>query len=246
MPEFDVESEIYESLYGVPRRERGEAGPGQGPIVIVDGALNVARREIDPAEALPPRLRGAPSRRVDDRVLDGFAVAIAALRGRPAPATLTAALVVVLALVLLLAAAGRSGTVRMHLASPTSQSVAPEWAAGVRPAPAPPSRVAAPATSASADATQTADAAGVDNPTSGSQRFSNLHPRARHTSTPPRARRVVTRPSPPPPPIRQPAAHERPAPKRPATTTPGTGTGTPPVHGGGDPSVTGGQPAPTD
>jgi hypothetical protein len=245
VPEFDVESEIYESLYGVPRRERGQAGPDQGPIVIVDGALSAAHGEIDPASAVPPSLRGAPSLRLADRLADGLAVATAALRSRPAPAVITAALVVVPVLALLLAAAGRSGAARMHLTSPASQSAAPALAATVHPA-APPRRVAAPAASASAGATQTADAAGVDNPTSGSQRFSNLHPRARHTSTTHRPQRVVTQPPPTPPPIREPAAHERPAPKRPGTTTPGSGKGTPPGHGVGDPSVTGGQPAPTD
>ena len=49
MAELDVESEIYERLYGLPHRERHNGGPADRPIVIVDGGV---RRGTDIFKAL--------------------------------------------------------------------------------------------------------------------------------------------------------------------------------------------------
>jgi hypothetical protein len=227
--ELDVESEIYESLYGVPRRERTEVGPSGAPIVIVDGALGAAPPEMDTVVAVPPSLRGATSRPRADR--------------RRAGAVLAAALVVVPVLALLLVAAGRSGTARVHLAPAPSRSAAPALAGTARSTPAPLHNPAALAASVSASRAQAADTASADNAAAQTQQLSNVHPRAHRTRTAHRPDRVVTRPTPPPP-IRRPTAHQRPAPRPPATTAPGERPSS--GQGGGLSSITGGYAAPTD
>jgi hypothetical protein len=214
--EFDVESEIYESLYGVPRRERADVGPGRAPIVIVDGELGPAAPEMDGVAAVPPSLRGAPWRPRLDR--------------RGAAAAVAGALVVVPVLALLLSATGRPGNARVHLTPAPSRSAAPALAAAARPAPAARHNPAPQTASASAGGTHAADTAGAGNATAQTQRqqLSNVRARARRTRTAPRPNRVATRPAPPAP-IRRPTAHERPS------------SG----QGNGVSSVTGGAAAPT-
>jgi hypothetical protein len=195
--EFDVESEIYESLYGVPRRERADVGPSDAPIVIVDGALGSAAPDMEARAAVPPIIGGVPWRPRLDR--------------RRAAAAVAAALVVVPVLALLLAA-GKSGTARVHLTPTPARSAAPALAAAARPAPAARPSPAPTTASASAAAAHAADTAGGDSAArqTQTQQLSNVRPRARRTTTAPRPNRVVSRPAPPAP-IRRPKAHERPS-----------------------------------
>ncbi len=219
VPEFDVESEIYQSLYGAPRRERRESGPGRGRIVIVDGALSVAPRDIAPAAAVPPSQREATSARPADRLADGLVAGIAALRDRPEAMALIAALVVVPVLALVLASAGRSTTVRGHLAPAPSRLGGPAFAAAAPPAPA--SRHTAPRVtpSASASAVPASGAASVVATASNPRRLSGLPwprpPHANHGSA--QARRRAATASAADPPARRPRAagapssgHDRP------------------------------------
>jgi hypothetical protein len=242
VPEPDVESEIYESLYGAPRRGRDEAGPGRDPIVIVDGALSAGPREMAVDGGTPPSLREAPSRRVADRLSDGLILGADALRTRSAAAALAAAVVVASALALLLPLAGSSGTVRVRLASPPLRAPSLGLAAGAGPTSTHPQTAPPVTTSASAGTGAAIVAGTTDN--AAPKPVSKAHPRARHTRTTHRSAPVVRR-SPPPVPIRRPTAHEQPAPKRPAVTTPAPGAA-PSDQGGGAPNVTGGQPAPPD
>ena len=59
MAELDVESEIYERLYGLPRRERHNGEPAEHPIVIVDGAIRARPGAGEATESpIPPRSAG--------------------------------------------------------------------------------------------------------------------------------------------------------------------------------------------
>jgi hypothetical protein len=266
VPELDVESEIYERLYGMPRRERHNGGPAERPIVIVDGRIR-AGAGTEEAHAGPVRPQSAGRRRartvplgrelnrVGGEVLEAAAAATrwvrdelppaidrsrAAVRRRPVQAgVLAAALIAVPLLVLLVSANASPTAVRMRLATtPPSPQAALRSAQPATP-PAGRRRASPQASRTAAEASAApASATGMD--TAAIQhRPSKAHVLTHRTPTR-RPRRATPRPARPAP-IKRPTAHERPAHRPPTGTTPAT-----PPAGTGPTNVTGGQPAPPD
>jgi hypothetical protein len=265
--ELDVESEIYERLYGLPRRERHNGGPEERPIVIVDGATRAGTGAGEANEG-PVLSRSAGRRRgrtvalghelnrlggevleaaaagaqwVRDELPPRVEVASAAVRRRPHIAGgLAAALVAVPLLALLVSANASPTAVRMRLA-PTPPQVQAALASAQPATPSTARRRSSPQPTDTAAEASAGPASGTGMGAAAIQhRPSKAHVLTHRT----RARRPKrTAPSPPSPaPIKRPTAHERPA-HRPLTpTTPPAATS--PTTPGSGPNVTGGQPAP--
>jgi hypothetical protein len=261
--ELDVESEIYERLYGLPRRERHNGGPAEDPIVIVDGGIR-AGKGIDDAHESPVRQQRAGRRRgravpvgrelnrlggevleaaataarwVRDELPPAVGAASSAVRRRPDIAGgVAAALVAVPLLALLVSVTASPTAVRMRLATTPPPRPA---LASARPATPPTGRRRSSPqrtrTAAGAAASPTS-ATGIDTAAI-QQRPSKAHVLTRRTPTR-QPKRIALRPARPAP-IKQPTSHERPAHSPPTTTAPTT-----PPAGTGPPNVTGGQPAP--
>jgi hypothetical protein len=261
--ELDVESEIYERLYGLPRRERHNGGPAEHPIVIVDGATRAGTgtgeaNEGPVASRSAGRRRGRTAslgrelNRLGGEVLEAsataarwvrhefphaLAAASSAVRRRPGIAGgLAAALVAVSLLALLVSANASPTAVRMRLATtpPQAQAVL----ASAQPATPPAARRrSSPQPTRTAAEASAGPASGTGMDTAAiQQRPSKAHVLTHRTPIR-RPNRVAPRP-PRPAPIKQPTSHERPA-HRPLTPT------TPPA-GTSPTNVTGGQPAPPD
>jgi hypothetical protein len=262
VPELDVESEIYERLYGMPRRERHNGGPAEHPIVIVDGAIG-ARTGAGEATENPIRSRSAGGRRgrlvplgrelnrLGGEVLEAAAAAArwarnelpptvdaasSAVRRRPVMAGAVAAAVIAVPLVALLLSAGGSSTAaRARLATP----LAPQAALGSAPPAAPRTarrRSSPPPPTDTAAEASAGPVGGTATGTTAIQRQpSKAHVLTRRIPTRQPKRTAPRRPRPAP--IKQPTSRERPA-QRPTTGTTPAGTG--PTN------VTGGEPAPTN
>jgi hypothetical protein len=265
--ELDVESEIYERLYGLPRRERHNGGPAERPIVIVDGGIRAGTGagETNEGPVLPPsggRRRGrtvplgrelnrlggevleaaaAGARWVRDELPPAVDGASSAVRRRPVMAAAVAAALITLALVALLLSAGaRPTAVRMRLAATPPQA---QTALASAPPAAPQTarrRSSPPTTDTAAEASAgPASGTGI-----GAAAIQHRPSKARvrtHRMPTRRPKRAAPRPARPAP-IKKPTAHERPS-HRPLTpTTPPAATS--PTAPGPGPNVTGGQPAP--
>ncbi len=263
MAELDVESEIYERLYGLPRRERHNGGAAEHPIVIVDGGTR-AGTGMDEAHESPVRPRNAGRRRgravpvgrelnrlggevleaaataarwVRDELPPALDAASSAVRRRPDIAGGVAAALVAVPLLALLVSANASPTaVRTRLATtpPPPQAAL----ASAQPATPPAARRRPPPqpTRAATEASA-GPASGTGMDTAAIQhRRSKAQVLTRRTPNRP-PKRIAPRPARPAP-IKQPTSHERPSHLPPTTTAPTTPPGTSP------PNLTGGQPAP--
>ena len=265
MTEPDVESEIYERLYGTPERARHNGAPQEHPIVIVDGAT-LAGTGADEAPEGPVWASRASRRpgaaelaaRLTAAVAEALAAAgaaalaaarwagkelrpaidrsAAAARRRPViTGGLAAALLAVPVLALLLSAGGSSQAARARLA--------PQAPRAARPSTQPVTPATVHRRSPAQPTHTTADAPSAPVPATATgrdtaalqHRSSKAHVLTRRTSNR-RPTRVVSRP-PSPAPIRRPTAHEAPARPSPTITTPTTPSGP-------ETNVTGGQAAP--
>jgi hypothetical protein len=259
--ELDVESEIYERLYGPPRRERQDGGPAEHPIVIVDGAIRAGtgageanEGPVRPQSAGQRRGRTVPlgrelnrlggevlaaaaaaARWVRDELPPAVDAASSAVRRRPVVASAVAAALIAVPLVaLLLSAGGSSKAARVRLAAPLPPQPALASAPPTTPRPARRRSAPQPTDTAAEGSAGPASATGIS--TTATQRLpSKAHVLTRRTPTR-RPTRTAPRPARPAP-IRQPTAHGLPAP--PTTTTPVT-----PPAGTTTPNGTGGQAAP--
>jgi hypothetical protein len=263
--ELDVESEIYERLYGLPRRERHNGGPGDHPIVIVDGATRAGTGagETDEGPVRPlgtGRRRGrtvplgrelnrlggevleaaaAAGRWARDELPPTVEAASSAVRRRPIIAgALAAALIAVPLMALLLSAGGSSRAARVRLAAPLPPQTA---LASAPPAVPRTARRRSPPPPTDTTAEASAGPAGVTGTgtTAIQRRPSKAHVLTHRTATR-RPRRIAPRPARPAP-IRRPTSHERPAQRPPTPTSPAA-----PPAATGPTNVTGGQPAPPD
>lgn len=265
--EPDVESEIYERLYGVPESARHNGVPREHPIVIVDGATlagtgadeapeapvwaSRARRRsgaavlaaalvaaIAEAAAAAVAAALAAARSAGKELRPAIDGSAAAARRRPVIAGgLAAALLAVPLAALLLSAGGSSEAARARLVPSSPRAALPS-----APPQTPPTVQQRPPPHPTRT---TADASSVPAPASATgtntaalqHRSSKAHVLTRRTSNR-RPNRVAPR-LPSPAPIRRPTSHERPAQQPPTDTTPTTpsGSGT---------NVTGGQAAPPD
>jgi hypothetical protein len=264
--ELDVESEIYERLYGLPRREQHNGGPAEHPIVIVDGAIGAGTGAGETTES-PVRPRSSGRRmgrtvplgrelnRLGGEVLEAAAAAAlwarnelpptvdaasSAVRRRPVIAGAVAAAVIALPLAaLLLSADGSSTAARARLATP----LAPQAALGSAPAAAPrtaPRRSSPPPPTDTAAQASAGPVGGTATGTTAIQPRPSKARVLRHRTATRQPKRTAPRP-PRPAPIRQPTSRERP-PQRPTTGT----TPVNPPAGTGPTNTTGGQPAPAD
>jgi hypothetical protein len=269
VPQPDVESEIYEHLYGLPRRDRRNGEPTERKIVIADAPPAPDHGDLEPLAVSHAPVRHTHAPHLDlghlvgaaGELLGAIAVrlrratadlrpagdaVIAAARRHPAPATalvwaLLAAPVVALAL-----PSGGAGAVSTRL-----QPGAPaHFALPASPAP----RVPAPAphrppARRTTTAQETSTGAAV-NPlpltTAGTRRRSTSAP-ARRKPTTPRRHRTVTAPHRAPS-VRRPSSNQEPRPTSGVTPSPPQTTTTTPTTPGGTGTTTaptGGQPAPT-
>jgi hypothetical protein len=268
VPEPDVESEIYEHLYGLPRRDRRNGKSAESRIVIADRPLRPDAGDLEPLAVAHAPVRRPRVPHVDIGHLAGaagqlLAAAAAVARGamgelrpvgdralaaawrHPAPATaLVWALLAVPVVALLLPAGGAGAvTTRLRPGAPAHFAIPATTAS---PTPAPAAHKPAPPPTTTADATaSTAVPASQPTTTTPAQRRSNTTPFHRRSTTP-RRRTTVATPRPTPP-IQRPTSQQAPSrrtgtgltPSPPPRTTPTTPGGT-----GATPDPTGGQQAP--
>jgi len=268
LPEPDVESEIYERLYGMPERARHNGAPQEHPIVIVDGATLVGTGADEahegPVWATPVRRRqgaavlaAALSAAVAEALAAAFAAGVAgarwavrelrpaiegssaAARRRPAIAGgLAAALIAVPLLVALLLSAGGSSHAARLRLAPSS----PRATLPSAPPATPPTvqrRSPPQPTRTTTDATAgPTPASATGTGTTALQHRSSKVQVRTRRTSNRRPNRVASRPRSPAP-VRRPTSQERPAQAPPTTTTPTTPSGS-------GTNVTGGQAAPPD
>jgi hypothetical protein len=250
--EHDVETEVYERLYGHPHPD-GRDGVTQ-PLLIVDRPLGAGGAD-DVADPIPRRdaaraigaalvAAGVKARQALGDLKPLVDASGAAVRRHSAIAgALAAALVAVPLLALLLASGGGSGAAHVRLLAPPRVTVFTSSPSGT---PRNEPRHVSPPTTVSASGGSASLPSATSNQVTGAARLrprSPAHPLRQRRSIPRRARAHT---SPPPPvPIRKPASQERPAHTSPPATTPTTPPpGTAPTTP--DTSATGGQPAPSD